>query len=130
MRGSKQDLPVIVDEAGIRVQQAEWGNMLSHFQIMSSGLDNAPLLKGLPNDQCQCPHWGYVIKGSMRVSYADHEETIRAGDAYYIAPGHSVAIEEDTEAVEFSPKEELEKSMSVIMGNWEAQKQAASASSD
>lgn len=24
----------------------------------------APLLKGLPDDSCHCPHWGYVFKGS------------------------------------------------------------------
>jgi hypothetical protein len=128
MRGSKQDLPVMVDEAGIRMQQGEWGTMLAHMEIAPAGLDNAPLLKGLPNDQCQCPHWGYMIKGRMRVTYTDSDEVITAGDAYYIAPGHSVAIEEDAELVEFSPKDEVQKSMEVIMRNWEAQKQAAGSS--
>jgi hypothetical protein len=27
-------------------------------------MDQRPMLKGLLNDQCQCPHWGYVLRGS------------------------------------------------------------------
>lgn len=39
-----------------------------------AGFDLAPLLKGLSDDRCQCPYWGYVIKGRMVVRYADREE--------------------------------------------------------
>ena len=36
--------------------------------------------------------------------YADgSEETVHAGDAYYWPPGHTVRVDEDYEAVEFSP---------------------------
>ena len=31
---------------------------------------------GLPDDRCQCPHWGYVIKGSFRVTYLDGPDEI------------------------------------------------------
>ena len=51
--------------------------------------DLAPVLKGLPDDRCQCPHWGYVLKGRMVVTYGDREEIVNAGDAYYLPPGHS-----------------------------------------
>jgi hypothetical protein len=38
------------------------------------------------------------------VRYADgSEETVHAGDAYYWPPGHTVWVDEDYEAVEFSP---------------------------
>ncbi len=33
----------------------------------------APLFQGLPDDRCQCPHWGYVIKGELRYRFASHE---------------------------------------------------------
>jgi hypothetical protein len=44
------------------------------------------LFKELPYG-CECPHWGYLLKGRMRVKYADHEEVITAEEAYYLAPG-------------------------------------------
>lgn len=31
------------------------------------------------------------------------EESVRAGDVYYWPPGHTVWVDEDYEAVEFSP---------------------------
>jgi hypothetical protein len=47
----------------------------SHCQ---AGTDLAPLLKGLANNLSACPHWGYVIEGHMRMSYADGQEVLRA----------------------------------------------------
>ena len=51
-------------------------------------IDGTPLLKGLPGDRCQCPHWGYVLKGRLTYRFADHEEVFEAGDAFYLPPGH------------------------------------------
>jgi hypothetical protein len=76
------------------------------LETFPAGLDTAPIFKGLPDDRCQCPHWGYVLKGRMRIRYPDREEVIEAGDAYYLEPGHLPLIEEDTEVLEFSPKGE------------------------
>jgi hypothetical protein len=53
--------------------------------------------------RCGSPHWGYVIRGALRVSYPDHEEVVTAGDAYYVAPGHLEIILQDAELVDFSP---------------------------
>jgi hypothetical protein len=36
-----------------------------------AGFDDAELLKGLPNDACQCEHLGYFFKGSLRFRYTD-----------------------------------------------------------
>ena len=30
-----------------------------NFTSIREDSDLAPLLKGLPGDSCQCPHWGY-----------------------------------------------------------------------
>jgi hypothetical protein len=46
-----------------------------------------PLMRGLPDDHCQCPHWGYVIKGRMTMGFADREEIYQAGEAYDATPG-------------------------------------------
>ncbi len=57
-----------------------------------------------------------MLKGKMRVKYADHEEVITAGEAYYLAPGHLPVMEEDCEMVEFSPKD-LSRKMMMIAGS-------------
>jgi hypothetical protein len=120
MRASNEDLPLAFEGDGVASRQAEWGDMNVALETFPAGLDSAPLFKGLPDDRCQCPHWGYVIKGRMRIRYQDHEEVIEAGDAYYMAPGHLPLIEEDTEVVEFSPMGEYQKTMEVAGRNMAA----------
>lgn len=120
MRGSTRDLPIAFEGEGVRSQQIEWGDMNVAFERLPAGLDTAPLFKGLPDDRCQCPHWGYVLKGRMRVRYADREEIVSAGDVYYLAPGHLPFFEEETEVVEFSPKGEYQATMEVAERNMAA----------
>jgi hypothetical protein len=55
---------------------------------MNQDIDATPFMKGLPDDRCQCPHWGYVFKGKMTARYADPEEVFEVGDAFYTPPGH------------------------------------------
>jgi hypothetical protein len=77
-------------------------------------MDPAPLFAALPDGRCQCPHWGIVVSGQIVFRYADHEETFRAGDAYYGAPGHLPLIFAGSEIVEFSPTAALNETMSVV----------------
>ena len=37
------------------------------FEAYSQDADLAPFFKGLPNDECQCEHMGYVIKREGRL---------------------------------------------------------------
>jgi hypothetical protein len=53
----------------------------------------------------------------MTMSYADHEEVIGAGDAFYTSPGHSPAAIAGTEFVQFSPTDELAVSEAAIAKN-------------
>ena len=117
MRASKRELPVAFEGDGVVSRLAEWGEMNVAREAFPAGLDTAPLFKGLPDDRCQCPHWGYVLKGRMRIRYPDREEVIEAGDAYYMEPGHLPLFEEDTEVLEFSPKGEYHKTMEVAERN-------------
>ena len=117
MRASKKDLPVDFEGDGIVSCQAEWGEMNVAIENFPAGLDTAPLFKGLPDDRCQCPHWGYMLRGRMRIRYPDREEVIEAGDAYYMEPGHLPLFEEDTEVIEFSSKVEYQKTMEVAERN-------------
>ena len=117
MRGSKEDVPTTIESEEVVIQEAEWADIHVGFETYNEEFDLAPLLKGLPDDRCQCPHYGYVLKGRMRVRYADREEIFNAGDAYYMVPGHAPVMEAGTEIVEFSPIDEYQKTMEVAERN-------------
>ena len=91
------------------------------FTSLVEDIDATPFMRGLPDDRCQCPHWGYVIKGKMTARYADHDEVFEAGDAFYTPPGHiPVQNEPGTEFVSFSPSHELRAAEAVMMQNMQA----------
>jgi hypothetical protein len=92
-----------------------------NFTTFHEDIDATPLLKGLPDDRCQCPHFGYVVKGRWVCRFADREEVYEAGQAFYVPPGHvPVQHEPGTELVLFSPTDELEKTEAVLMKNMQA----------
>ena len=95
----------------------ELGGYTVAFETYTADADIAPLYQGLPEDRCQCPHFGYVIKGKVTFKFADREETYETGDAYYAPAGHTPVLYSGTEIVEFSPTEDLGKTMEVVMRN-------------
>jgi hypothetical protein len=90
------------------------------FETYTEEADMAPLFKGLPDDRCQSPHWGYVIKGRVAYNVGGREEVIEAGEAYYVPPGHTPKIFAGTEVVEFSPTEEFDRTIAQVTKNLEA----------
>jgi hypothetical protein len=114
-----------VDDFGAAEDRhGEIGGYTVNFTTIRQDMDLAPLLKGLPDDRCQCPHWGYVLKGRVISRYADREETYEAGDAFYLPPGHVPRAEAGSEFVQFSPTKELAETLQVMMKNM-AKMQAA-----
>jgi hypothetical protein len=91
------------------------------FERYSEHADMTPLFVGLPDDKCQCSHWGVVLKGKLVYHTADGDIEISDGEAYYVGPGHTPEIYPDTEVVEFSPTDELQRTMEVVTKNMEAQ---------
>jgi mannose-6-phosphate isomerase-like protein (cupin superfamily) len=90
------------------------------FEKYTADADLSPFFKGLPDDRCQAEHWGYVVKGKVSFKTAEGEETFEAGDGYYVPPGHTPTLYAGTEVVEFSPTEELGRTMEVVQKNMEA----------
>jgi len=84
------------------------------FATFHQDIDGTPLMKGLPDDMCQCPHWGYVLAGELSVDYGNREETYHAGDAFYMTPGHIPTAQAGSEFVQFSPKDQLAATMVAI----------------
>lgn len=124
MRGSNQDMPVAAEVTEGTVRLAEWGGMTVELGTFRETVDAAPLYAGLPDDRCQCPHWGYVIAGKIHFQYADREEIYRAGDAYYAPPGHTTVIEAGCTYVEFSPAAGYRETMAVAERNMAARRHA------
>lgn len=93
------------------------GGYTVSFESYGSEADPGELFRGLPDDRCQAPHWGYVVTGSLTYRFADHDETFRAGEAYYVPPGHLPLFHAGTEIVEWSPTDLLRETVAVIEQN-------------
>jgi hypothetical protein len=114
MRVAKEDVPVRIDVPGAKArQQTEFGDVSGYEKMgaeyfsFEAGIDITELLYGLEGDNCQCPHWGYVLNGEITALFSNGEqETSHTGDLFYWPPGHSVRAEQDTDIVMFSPQKE------------------------
>ena len=118
MRHPMKELPLVEDYGeGFQGRQVEWGGMIVSYETFPKGVDATPLFKGLPGDSSQSPHWGYILKGLVRVKQPGGDELLRAGDVYHLAPGHVPVFEEDTEILEFSPATEYRVTIEVVDRN-------------
>lgn len=87
-----------------------WGGMTIAINELPAGTDFAPLLEGLKNNSCQVPHWGYIVKGSLKLTYDDGKEVVlKAGDVFYMSPGHKASVVEDLKLIDFSPEKEMKE---------------------
>jgi hypothetical protein len=120
-RTRKDEAPILLDEPEIEGRYAELGEHTVSFESFHADADPAPLFRGLPDDRCPCPHWGVVLSGRIVVRYPDREETLEAGDAYVMTPGHLPLVFAGTEVVEFSPTAALQATMAVVGANMAAQ---------
>jgi hypothetical protein len=84
-----------------------WGGMVVEYLECNQRFDFGPLFEGLPDSQCPCRHWGYVLKGALHMQYSDgNEEVIREGDACYMPRNHTGWCEADSAMIFFSPEDE------------------------
>jgi hypothetical protein len=119
-RTRKDEAPVLVDAPVIEGRYVELDDYTVAFETFREDADGTPMFRGLPDDRCQCPHWGVVVSGRLVLRFVDHDETYAAGDAYYASPGHIPVVTAGTEVVEFSPSAELQKTMAVLGANMAA----------
>src|SRR3954469_17395617 len=120
-KASKETASRVEDVGVMEGRYEELGGYTLGFEKFREDADATPLMKGLPDDRCQSPHWGYVISGKVTFRYADRDESFEAGDAFYTPPGHiPVKHEPGSEVVMFSPAEELHKTEAVMMENMQA----------
>lgn len=116
MKLKKEDIPVIMQGPGMTMRaRPDFGNMTAVYHELPKGTDFTPLLKGLNNDSCHCPHWGYMLEGAFRFIYDDgSEETFEGGDVFYAPAGHTAIVDRDAKFIEFSPTRELDEVMANV----------------
>ncbi len=72
-RTRKDEAPIGISEPVIEGRYVELDDYTVSFETFPVASDPGPLFAGLPDDRCQCPHWGYVVRGSFSAAYADGE---------------------------------------------------------
>ena len=114
MRVAKEKVDVQLETPGAVIRQRKGFGDVSGFDAisgecftLSAGVDTTPLFQGLEGDLCQCPHWGFVVRGQLTTTDANGaRETVHANDLFYWPPGHNVKVDADAEIVMFSPQRE------------------------
>jgi len=114
MRVRKDDVDVRMQIPGAVIRQrGDFGNVKGFDTIsgeyftLAAGVDTTPLFVGLDGNLCQCPHWGFVLRGRITTTDATGgTETVNANDLFYWPPGHNVRVDADAEIVMFSPQRE------------------------
>jgi hypothetical protein len=112
----REQMQVRIQGDGVDFRTCDLGGQTIAWVVLPKGADLAPALKGLPGDACQCPHWGYMIKGRLLMRTKDGDRTYEAGQAFYWGPGHTPEALEDCEYVDISPTAELEDVLAHVTG--------------
>lgn len=114
MRIAKDDVAVKMAIPGATLRQRTefgtvngYGKISGEYFTLAAGVDTTPLFEGLEGNLCQCPHWGFVLKGQITTTdRSGARETVKANDLFYWPPGHNVRVDADAEIVMFSPQHE------------------------
>ena len=114
MRVAKDNVDVRMEIPGAVIRQRMdfgnvngFGSISGEYFTLSAGVDTTPLFQGLEGDLCQCPHWGFVLRGQLTTTDAiGVQETVKENDLFYWPPGHNVKVDADAEIVMFSPQHE------------------------
>jgi hypothetical protein len=116
-KSSRETASQVADMGVMESRSEQLDGYTVEFTTFREDADGTPVFKGLPDDRCQSPHWGYVMRGRLTFRYADRDEVYEAGDAYYAPPGHIPVVTADTEVVEFSPTEEYSRTLEIVARN-------------
>ncbi|QEC67185.1 cupin domain-containing protein [Panacibacter ginsenosidivorans] len=116
MKIKKEEIPMIMESPGTIMRAfSGYGGMTVAFNELPAGTDISPLLEGLKNNSCQCPHWGYIVEGEILIKYdTGAEERLTTGDTFYMPPGHTAIVKKDLKIIDFSPEKELKEVMDHI----------------
>src|ERR671936_1567116 len=90
-KASRESAPDVTDYGPAEDRGAHIDGYAVIFTSIREDWDLTPLLKGLPGDSCQCPHWGYVTAGQRHVRFVGRPKVIEPGGAVFMPPGPRLA---------------------------------------
>lgn len=102
--------PVAIDS----FRSVQWGDMEVGFTTVQEAMDCTDIYRHLAGGVCQCPHYGYIVRGALRCIYPGtdmSDEVARTGEVYFFPAGHVLIYEEPTTAIEFNPAAALQQLM-------------------
>ena len=102
-RFSMSDMPIVIDIAEAEMRAVQMGEMTITRLRLPKNTNLRTIVCGLPGDACPSPHWGYVISGRIRWHTETEVLDVPAGETFYVEPGHTMEVPEDSEFVEVSP---------------------------
>ncbi|MGI5355192.1 hypothetical protein ACQI4E_07725 [Streptomyces sp. CA-252508] len=115
---TREQAPVAIEGDGVELRVREiGGDMTAAFIAFPRGTDMRPALKGMPDDLCQCPHWGFLFKGRLRMHTGAGSDDYEAGQAFYWAPGHAPEALEDCEFLDISPTDKFNEVIAHVKAN-------------
>jgi hypothetical protein len=85
----RQDVPVAIVDGELELRVQDHHGLMVGFVRLPAGADLRPPLKGMPDDLCPCPHWGYMLKGRVGCTRSTATRTSPPGEAFYWGPGHA-----------------------------------------
>ena len=95
MRVAKDQVDVKMEIPGAVIRQrtdfgdaSRFGTFGAECFTLSAGVETTPLFQGLEGDLCQCPHWGFVLRGRLTTTDRNGaRETVNTNDLFYRPPG-------------------------------------------
>jgi hypothetical protein len=114
MHVAKDNIEVRIEIPGAILRQRKdfgsvpgFGAISAECFSLAEGIDTTGLFVGLEGDMCQCPHWGFVLKGQITTTDGEgRQETVGPNDLFYWPPGHNVRVDQEAEIIMFSPQHE------------------------
>ena len=114
------DLPTELAGPGTEIRRQDYDGLAICLIRLEAGVRTDPLFAGMPDDRCQCAHWGHIMSGTMRVHGAEGARDYTAGESYYWAPGHNLEAVTDAEYLEITRSEETTASWATAGRSWPA----------
>ena len=94
------------------------GGMTAGITTITEPTDLTPFFAGLPHNMCPVPHWGYVLEGAARIKYLNgQEDTVRAGEVFYMPAPHTGIIDGHIKFIDFSPEKEMDQLLNHFYAN-------------
>jgi hypothetical protein len=109
-------LPVITEAPGMKMHMQDGLGGMAVTYMETAAMPASPnLFEGLPNNSCNCPHWGFMLKGSLHIKYDSGEEVeVHTGEVFYFKSGHIGWTDKESAWLDFSPENELKEVLAHI----------------